>query len=412
MIPIIRYGNDSLVKLDPSLNGTLSECGSPRSKSLLDCSLSVRDALASPLGYPPLADITTEDDRIVLAVGNYLPQAAEIVAAAVQCLSDGGVRPEGITVLQAADAERDDVCRLIPDALRQQIRLVRHDPQDRDKIAYLATTEAGEPIFLNRLLTDADFVLPIGCVLDADEDGYFGINSSWFPAFSDEDTQARFRASNIDAETRARLVKETDEAGWLLGASFSLQVVPAAGDGVLHVIAGEIGKVSGLSRQLFVDAWHHSVAARVKLVVATIEGGPKHQTWRNLARALANAATLVEEDGAVAVLCELDEEPGPAIRQLAQSASREEALRDIRENPTDDSIWAAQIAETLERNHLYLMSKLDGPLLEELEIVPIESHKELNRLLVRMAQNDGGCIILSNAANAKVAVRSGDETEA
>ena len=95
-----------------------------------DCSLGVQDALAAPLGYPPLADITSEDDRIVLAVGTPLPRAAEIVAAVVQALTGSGVNPEGITVLQATNPEEGDVCRLIPDDVRQRIQ---SDPPRSDK---------------------------------------------------------------------------------------------------------------------------------------------------------------------------------------------------------------------------------------------------------------------------------------
>ncbi len=451
MNPIVRYGSESSFALESSGDGPLVECGRPRMEPLADCRLGVAEALAKPLGYPPLAKTTTEDDRIVLAVGSPLPRAAEIVAAVIETLIDSGVNPGGITVLQAKTSSAD-ACQKIPDDIRQRIRSAWHDPEDSDQMTYLATTTAGEPVMLSRLLTDADFVLPIGCVQDAEANGYFGVNSPIFPIFSDKNTQSRFRAaqspdnqphdksedqgyevdseidSEIDeediyeddieiedregeafgdesAEKKRRLTAEADEVGWLLGVTFSIQVIPGTGDEVLQIVAGEIGKVRECARRSFDDAWQHSVAAEAQLVVATIEGGPRQQSWQNLARAVANAATLVEEDGAIAVVCELAAEPGPAVRHLAQAPSRREAMEEIRQNPLEDAPVATQLAQTLQRNHVYLMSNLDDSLLEDLEITPIASPHELNRLVAGVTGHGDTCILLCDAPSAKVSIQ-------
>ena len=401
MNPIVRYGDEACFTIESSGNGLLVECGRPQLEPLHDCATAVAEALAKPLGYPPLAEITTEDDRILLAVDSHLPRAAEIVTAVVEMLVESGVDPGGITVLQEKTS-LDDACSLIPDEIKRQIRSARHDAEDNNKMAYLATTAAGEPIVLNRLLTDADFVLPIGCVQDARAKGYFGINSAISPTFSDKNTQSRFRsAQSCDDQT---LTKEADEVGWLLGVTFSIQVIPGSGDEVLQIVAGEVDKVRERTRRLFDDAWRHSIAAKAKLVVATIEGGSRHQSWQNLARAITNAATLVEEDGAIAVICELEEEPGPAVRHLSQARSREEALEEIRQNPPQDAPAAVQLAQALERNHIYLMSRLDDSLLEDLEITPIASPHELNRLVSGVTAGGDTCILLSNAPSAKVGI--------
>ncbi len=447
MNPIVRYGSEASFALESSSNGLLVECDRPRLEPLKNCSLRVAEVLAKPLDYPPLADITTEDDRIVLAVGSPLPRAAEIVAAVVEMLIGSGVNPSGITVLQAKTAD-DDACLLIPDDIMGRIRSAWHDTEDGDQMAYLATTKTGDPVMLSRVLTDADFVLPIGCVQDDQATGYYGVNSPLFPIFSDKITQSRFRAAQslndqspaeqgeevgsdiedeIDeedtceedvefddiedeenddesAEIKRRLTEEADQVGWLLGVTFTIQVIPGSGDEVLQIVAGELGKVRQRARSMFDDAWHNRVAARAKLVVATIEGGPHHQNWQNLAHALANAAALVEEDGAIAVVCELAEEPGLAVRHLSQARSREEAMQEIGQNPPQDAPVATQLAHVLERNHIYLMSRLDDSLLEDLEISPIASPEELNRLVAGVTAHGDTCILLCNAPSAKVSI--------
>ena len=126
---------------------------------------------------------------------------------------------------------------------------------------------------------------------------------------------------------QTRSSREVDRAAWLLGVNFTIQLVPAAGDGILHVVAGQSDAVRRRGRQLYDAAWTWAVARRASLVVAAIEGGHAQQTWDNFGRALDSARTLVEDGGAIAVCCDLAAGPGPAVQHLAAARSRQSALR-------------------------------------------------------------------------------------
>ena len=128
--------------------------------------------------------------------GNGVPQAAQITASVVRGLIAAGIAPDGITILRSQAGVSNGAehpCRLVEKPLDRQIPTVVHDPCDRAGLAYLAADDNGEPIMLNRLLTDADVVLPIGCMQGAGSGGYFGIHTPLFPAFSDQTAVARFR---------------------------------------------------------------------------------------------------------------------------------------------------------------------------------------------------------------------------
>ncbi len=142
--------------------------------------------------------------------------------------------------------------------------------------------------------------------------------------------------------------------------------------------------------------------SRAALVVAAIEGAPRQQTWENLGRALESASRLVEEDGAIAVCCDLAAAPGPALQQLVGAASRQQAMRQIRRDNLRDALPALQLARTLETSRVYLLSRLDVGLIEDLEMVPLEGPDEL----VRLTQRSNSCLVLANAAHAMVRVGS------
>ncbi len=290
--------------------------------------------------------------------------------------------------------------------LAERITTVTHDPEDRGALAYLAANDEGEPIVLNRLLTDADVVLPIGCLQSEAASGYFGIHTGVFPAFSDQTTLARFRrldALGAEGPGKRHLQSEVDQAAWLLGVNFTVQVVPAAGERLLHVLAGQSDAVRRRGRQLYDDAWSWLVARRASLVVAAIEGGDVQQTWENFGRALEAAEALVEDGGAIAVCCDLAAAPGPGVRSIAAARSRRSAMKHIRKERPADALPAVQLARALDHDRVYLLSRLDPAMVEDLDMVPLAGGDELTRL----ARQHRSCILVANAPRAMVTVEEG-----
>ena len=403
---ILRYGIDSTACLEPAEGGTIVECGLPRGRPLRDLAAAVTEALNDPLQYPPFRHSTTPGDRVVLALGHGLPQPAQVAMAVIRSLVDAGVQPDGITLLQTeadAQAASEDPRWGLPEPIRQRVNLITHAPDHREKLAYLAASDAGEPIMLGRAIHDADLLVPIGCVQDEAAAGYWGIHGPIFPTFTDQKTLRRFRSPatlNAQGSQKRGLLREVDQMAWLLGINFTVQIVPGAAGSALHVVAGQSDAVGRRCRELYAAAWSGSVPRQASLVVAAIEGDAREQTWENLGRTLHTAATLVEDGGAIAVCCDLAEPPGPAVQRLAGARSPEAVLRRIRKERPVDALPAAQLARALDRSHVYLLSRLDPALVEDLDVVHVASADEITRL----AGRHPSCILLANASRAVVAV--------
>jgi nickel-dependent lactate racemase len=403
MPSVLRFGATSSVELEFSEGVLLAECGNPSVENR-NPSSEVKRALADPLDYPQLTQCILPGDHVVVALERGVPQAAEVVGAIVRCLVEVGVDPDGLTVLRTqsdAEAGLGDPAPWIDPAVRERLTLVTHDPNARPSLAYLAATESGEPIHLNRVLTDADVVLPVGCVQGREAGRFRSVASHVYPSFSDQRTLLRFReveSRAARAAQRKQLAQEVRHVGWLLGLTFSIQIVPGPGDQILHVLAGELATVHRRARQLYEAAWRCTVPRRARLVVAAIEGGADRQTWHEIGRAVAAAGALVEDGGTIAICSDLVSAPGPALQRLAAAPSRQEALRQIRKEKPADALPAAQLAQALGRAKLYLLSRLDETILEDLEIAPINESDEL----VRLTQRYDSCILLSNASRAMV----------
>ena len=210
-----------------------------------------------------------------------------------------------------------------------------------------------------------------------------------FPAFSDQQTQPRFRRlerrlNGAGRAANASCCAEVDNAAWLLGVNFTVQVVPAAGDRVLHVVAGQSDAVRRRGRQLYRAAWSWPVAHRPAWSWRPSKAVPAQQTWENVGRALQAAGKLVEAEGAIAVCCDLAASSRAGVQRMACGRRRNLRLRHGRpRSGRADALPAAQLARALQRDKVYLLSRLDPSVVEELDIIPLAGPDELARLARR-----------------------------
>ncbi len=395
----LRYGTSSSVELEFDQCTLVAECGNRSPSAVVDVPEQVAHVLDVPTGIPPLSRCLTPSDQIVVALEEGIPGGGQIGASVVEYLAASGIDADGITILRSAtDAvdQSNNPLTFLSEELQQRVRLVDHNPADKNALAFLANAKSNSPIWLNRALIDADMVIPIGCVHGRAVPGHFGLHGAVYPTFADLDAQKKFRSPRaLGARGRYRrsIVEAVDEVGWLLGVVFTVQVVPGVGDTGQQIVAGEVDAVRRRARGLYRKNWQWEVPHRARIVVAGIEGGPGHQTWRNLARSLVAAMECVEDDGAIVLCCEIAEKPGEAVESLRTCRTRQEAVQKIIDSPPVDALVVAEMVRAMERVDVYLRSGLDPKLLEDLMISPIESDAELNRLINRYP--DG--ILLGNA---------------
>jgi len=404
MVRELRYGEGGVVRFDPPADVVLADFPAPPGQPIADPARVVATALSDPLDYPPLDRAAVLGDRIVLAVDDGVPRLPEVIAGVVRVLVDGPILPEDITVVLACNehgpADLAPAQLLDPD-VASAIRIVHHDPRDRESLAYLAASRDNKPIYINRLVFDADVVLPIGCLRPDNTLGYLGIHGGLFPVFSDDKTQQRFRSSGSSVHQRRHL-EEADEAAWLLGVQIILQVVPGAGESILHVVAGTPDAVAKRGHDLCEAAWSYRVPRRAGLVVASIEGGQAQQTWDNFGRALYAALAAVEDDGAIVLCTDLRRHPGPALQRLATLEDGPSLLRAIQHDRPPDAVSASLLVEARDRTRVYLMSGLKETTVEELGVGYVSREEEISRL----SQQYDSCILLANAHRAAVLATS------
>jgi nickel-dependent lactate racemase len=401
----VPYGINSTLTLDLPAEAVIGARDSNRAQGVQDIRAATAAALAAPLRFPPLIESVLPGDRVTVAIDPDVPQAEVIVAAVVDCLRSAGVAARDIALLYATEAshagngESAAIHNLLPAGTRGEVLVIHHDPSKRAELSYLAATERGRGVYLHRAICDADFVIPVACARSASALGCHAAGSTLYPLFSDETTRRRYRSPRLleeHAEVDEQARREIDEVTWLLGTQWGIQVVPGSSSSVLEIVAGEIGAAFERARELHDAAWHKDLPSRPSLVVATIEGDSCEQSWPNVARALASAANIVAENGAIALCCDLATAPGPAIQALAHSDDRQRALYEIRKERSIDASAALLLAKALTRARVYLLSRLDEGVVEALDVAAVDAPEDIARLVARHES----CVVLAGAQHA------------
>jgi hypothetical protein len=354
-------------------------------------------SLQHPLDYPALKESVFAGDKIAIALQNGLPSPEIVVTGLLESLFEIGIEPADIVVV--ADTKMASVLGLGAEEIESAsnplvneapqpttiqlaglpVNLLVHNRLAQSSVSYLAANDAGDPVYLNRYLVDADVVLPIGFPLTNCEDA----QDSLYPGFSNDQTQTRFQTGDVN-----RLAKESEIqlANDTLGAFFTIQVIEGPGGGIERVISGARNLVQTESRKIANQVWRYHGPKNCEVVVATIESTAGNPTWENFVQAVTAANHIASVGSPIVVWSGLVDRPGKHIRQALLAQFDFDAKKRLPD-------WLIKFADILKSHPIYLRSRLSRNEVESLGLGFLDSAEQINRI----AENSNQGIVLRDA---------------
>jgi nickel-dependent lactate racemase len=343
----------------------------------------VKESLDRPCGVRfPISKAFTPEDHVAIVIDEGLPQLASLLTGVLEYLTVVGIAPEAVTLITPPGESRREWIDELPDELAD-VRTEVHNPADRNRLSYLATTKNGRRIYLNRTLVDADQSIILSRRGYDSLLGYSGAEAAIYPALADHEirkgTLGQFSAEESGSKNNP-LRAEAREVSALLGAPILIQVIETEGDQIGKVVTGLIDS-SDAGIAALNDRYHLTVPGPVDVVIATIGGDPVRQDFATIARAAAVGARAVEEGGCVVILGETEPELSEGIELLRRMDDPAAAAKALVDKKPANYVALMQWVMAAMQTRLYLASGLQPALVEELFATPIVSPNEVQKLV-------------------------------
>ena len=263
-------------------------------------------ALNGPADFPPMTAAIVPGDHVAIALDPNTPEVCRILAGVLQVLQESDAETVSVIVSdEVSDRVFADICSVAGDTVQVEI----HRPSDREALRFLGPDSLAHPMYLSRLVVDADFVLPITTGRCGDLDRQHDL-FGFFPSFSDSASRLRSMSLPNAIEPDAT---DPHEPAWALGAQLILCVTATRTGEAANVIAGT---PIAIRKHLQESRFSSSQESPTSLIVATLDGNQQQQTWQNIARAAATAAQLAEQGGTIVLWSNIAEAPTNSLLSI------------------------------------------------------------------------------------------------
>ena len=358
------------------------------------------EGVNQPIEFPALELAMVPGDRVVIVLDRGVPSAAEIISGIWSAFVSAGIEPGNVLILQPASLtsmKLADPRRLLPGEIREQVAWKIHDPTLVDGTGYLASSAAGERLYLSREVLDADFVLPVGRFGFDAMLGRRELTSAFYPGLSNPEAFAKALGQGhqeLGPDDERPLRQLVNEVAWLLGIQFAIQVLPSRSHlGMAAVLMGNTDQVAQRGKKLLDENWRVTLDQRGETALVAIPASGDETTWADLGAAVDTARKLIVQGGRIIVLSDLSAVPGSGVDMIGNCRSAKAALQPLRKAAPPDVLAASQIAAAADWASIYLLSQLESQLVERTFMTPIENDREVTRLL----ETCDGCVVLAGA---------------
>lgn len=366
----LRYGDRKLELRLPEAN--LAGVFAPQPvEPCADLPAQVRRALAEPLDSLPLSELPRPGEKVVILLEDHTrpTPTADLLPHVLEALGRGGVRDADITLMITHGTHRlsteQEVERIVGAEPYRRLRIVQHRCDEPENQVYMGLTSRGTPVWVNRLVVEADRRIGIGYIGPSPYAGYSGGWKLIVPGVAALDTiNANHsmvplgfrRAGCVELPTRL----DIEEAAAMVGMDLVLDVVLCQDEHVAQAFAGTPDAVFhaglALSRRVY------EVRCPGALDIAIAAGYPYDLDLYQAVRAVEYSDAVVRAGGSIVLVAACPDGAGGEdfYRLMSEPSTKpDDFLRAVvrRNGMVTFSVLGYCLARIKQEKNLYLVSE-------------------------------------------------------
>ncbi len=371
-----------------------------RSVPLKSVEEAVLQAVRHPIGSPPLRDLVKPHQRVVIVVNDItrLVYTDLFLPLLVAELNRAGVTDAQISLVFALGLHRaqtpEERRLIVGPEMARRLQLFDHDAFDSANLVEIGRTSRGNPVWINRRVREADFVILTGEIIYHLLAGYSGGRKGLVPGVAGAETISFNHRMFMDPNCRSGVLEgnpiheDLMEACRLFRPDFILNVVLHPQGGFACVVAGHYEQAHRSGCQAVDVLYKVETAAPYDLVIASAGGFPFDIDLRQAHKSLENAARVLRHGGTLLFLAECADGAGTKalvewLQKYSSSAAMEIELREHFVVGGHKAYWVVRLGE---RYRILCYSKLPEALVRNCLFVPVQNPQEaLNEALAGLA---------------------------
>ena len=391
-------------------------------KPLPDLEGSLMRALDNPIASPPLEELVSPGDRVVLTCPDFhrlWVQARRWFPLVVRGLNRAGIRNRDITVIIANGTHSPPTYSGIKDILGEdfppEIEVVNHDARDSSQLCYVGKTPFGTPMWVNRRALETDHLILTGGIVPHTFAGYGGGRKSVIPGISGMKTVLANHSralSEVPGEGTNPMARpgilqgnpvheDMLAAAQMLGPRFIINVVLSEEGDFLGVFAGHLEQAHLEGCAFVSEAFKVDIQDKADIVLASRGGYPMDLTFYQAFQSNANAISALkgEGDGVLIMVGECSEGLGSyAFHRWFDLGGADEIERELRDHFTVAGFVVFRAALLYRQaKKVMLVSSLDPEVVSRIGIIP---HSSIADALEEAIQTipDGKVLLMPHAS--------------
>lgn len=384
----------------------------------------VEEALARPVGSPPLRALARGKKKVTVIVSDHTrPVPSRVILPPMLREIRAGNPEAEITLLVATGCHRgttpEELAEKLGPGIAARERIVVHDCDDEGAMVRLGTLPSGGALVLNRAAAEADLLAAEGFIEPHFFAGFSGGRKSVLPGVAARETVLYNHNGRFIADARARtgvLEGNPIHADMLYAAraarlAFIVNVVLNAEKRTVCAVAGDAEQAHAAGCA-FLSA-RCGVKRREADIVVTSNGGwPLDQNIYQAVKGMTAAEAAVRRDGVIIMLAQAGDGPGGEAfyRTFRDEPDCARLTRRFLDTPPEETVpdqWESQIfARILARARVIFVSDAPDALVREMHMLPARSAQEAlalaDALLADRGIRDGSVLVIPDGVSVVV----------
>lgn len=336
----------------------------------------IREALRNPIGTKPLNEIVDKNDNVVIITSDITRpvKSKTVLPYILEELNKGNVKNENITIVLALGSHRkhteEEKRTLIGEEVYEKIKVIDSDMNDCKNFG---TCKNSTPIDIFTPVAEAGKVICIGNVEFHYFAGYSGGAKAIMPGVSSHKAiQANHSnmvkegayAGNIDTNP---VRQDIDEVGEHFKIDFIFNVLQSSDKTIVGAFAGHYIHAHRAACKALDKMYKIDIKEKADIVIVSPGGYPKDINIYQAQKALDNARHAVK-DGGIIILCASCKEgfENAIFEKWMTTKTKEEMVKDIKENFVLGGHKAAAIAMTLMKSSIYMVTDYEKETIEKI----------------------------------------------